>query len=140
MMATSALWSGYSMRDLDELFAALAKSRFRNGFRLSNADAAYLNKKGLEIIIQHARDFVVKRLAGAYPVNDGRQTPMKNHPAFVAQHATGTCCRKCLEKWHQIPTGKPLSKKHIGYIIEVLRRWLAGQNVERPTVGGEEPC
>ncbi|MHC4115996.1 MAG: DUF4186 domain-containing protein [Planctomycetota bacterium] len=128
------------MRDMDELFAALTRSKFRSKFRLSDRDAAYLSQKGLETIAEHARDFVAKRLADAYPVNDGRQTPTKNHPAFAAQHATGTCCRKCLEKWHQIPRGKPLSETDIDYIIEVLRRWLAGQNVEPPAGGREEPC
>ncbi|MEA3225982.1 MAG: DUF4186 domain-containing protein, partial [Planctomycetota bacterium] len=121
------------MRNMDELFAALGRSKFRSRFRLSGKDAVYLSQKGLETITEHARDFVAKRLADAYPANDGRQTPMKNHPVFVAQHATGTCCRKCLEKWHRIPRGEPLKEADIDYIVEVLRLWLAGQNVEPPT-------
>jgi len=47
-------------------------------------------------IEQHARDFVNECLAPELPKNDGKQTPMKNHPVFIAQHATATCCRKCL--------------------------------------------
>ncbi len=121
------------MRDLDELFAALDRSKFRSRFRLSAKDEAYLSQKGLETVAQHARDFVTKRLADAYPANDGRQTPMRNHPVFVAQHATATCCRKCLEKWHRIPRGKPLSEAEIDHIIEVLMRWLAGHNANSPT-------
>ena len=81
------------MRDMDGLFAALGRSKFRSRFRLSGKEAAYLSEKGLDTIIEHARDFVTKRLAEAYPANDGHQTPMRNHPVFVAQHATGTCCR-----------------------------------------------
>jgi hypothetical protein len=84
-------------------------------------------------MLEHARDFVTTRLADAYPANDGRQTPMKNHPVFVAQHATGTCCRKCLAKWHHIPKGRPLTEKQIDNILEVLKRWLADQNVQQPT-------
>ncbi len=120
------------MRDMDELFRALGRSRFRSRFRLSGKDAKYLSQKGLEAIIEHARDFVTKRLADAYPANDGRQTPMRNHPVFVAQHATGTCCRKCLEKWHSIPKGEPLTQADVNYVIQVLRRWLVGQNVQPP--------
>lgn len=135
----AVLRNRHSMRDLDDLFAALARSKFRSKFRLFERDAAYLSKKGLETVTEHARDFVTKRLADAWPANDGRQTPMKNHPVFVAQHATGTCCRKCLEKWHRIPRGKPLQKADIDYIIEVLRRWLADQNIEPPASGPEEP-
>lgn len=128
------------MRDMDELFRALGRSRFRSRFRLSGKDANYLRQKGLEAITEHARDFVTRRLAGAYPANDGRQTPMRNHPVFVAQHATGTCCRKCLEKWHRIPMGSPLTETDISYMIEVLKRWLVGQNVTPSASGQDELC
>ena len=117
------------MRDMDELFAALGRSRFRSRFRLSGKEAEYLGRKGLATILEHARDFVTRRLTEANPANDGRQTPMRNHPVFIAQHATGTCCRKCLEKWYYISKSKPLTKKQIDYIIEVLKRWLTEQNV-----------
>jgi len=119
------------MRDMDELFAGLGRSKFRSRFRLSGKEAEYLRDKGLETVLRHARDFVAKRLADAEPANDGKQTPMRNHPVFVAQHATGTCCRGCLAKWHRIPKGKPLKQEHIDYIVEVLRRWLAGQNIQQ---------
>jgi hypothetical protein len=119
------------MRDIDELFAALGRSKFRSRFRLTGKEAEYLTYKGLDIILQHARDFVTKRLADAEPVNDGRQTPMRNHPVFVAQHATGTCCRGCLAKWHHIPKGRPLTQEQIDYVVEVLKRWLAGQNIQQ---------
>ena len=119
------------MRDMDELFAALGQSKFRSRFRLTGKEAEYLRDKGLEVILDHARDFVVKRLADANPANDGKQTPMRNHPVFIAQHATGTCCRGCLAKWHGIPKGKPLTQQQIEYIVEVIRRWLAGQNIQQ---------
>jgi len=121
------------MRDIDELFAALGRSQFRSRFRLAGKEAEYLRDKGLATILQHARDFVTKRLADAEPANDGRQTPMRNHPVFVAQHATGTCCRGCLAKWHRIPKGRPLTQQQIDYIIEVLKRWLAGQDDKQVT-------
>jgi hypothetical protein len=119
------------MRDMDELFAALGRSKFRSRFRLSGKEAEYLRDKGLATILQHARDLVKKRLADAEPANDGKQTPMRNYPVFVAQHATGTCCRGCLAKWHGIPKGRPLTQEQIDYIVEVLRRWLAGQNTQQ---------
>jgi hypothetical protein len=119
------------MRDMDELFAALGRSKFRSRFRLSGKEAAYLEEKGLATILEHARDFVTKRLAQANPANEGRQTPMRNHPVFVAQHATGTCCRKCLAKWHGIPGGKPLTAQQIDYILRVLKRWLTNQNARQ---------
>ena len=125
------------MRDMDELFAALDRSKFRSRFRLAGKEAEYLRDKGLATILQHARDFITKRLADANPANDGKQTPMRNHPVFIAQHATGTCCRGCLAKWHGIPKSKPLTQKQIDYIVEVLRRWLEEQNIQQQAHGRE---
>jgi hypothetical protein len=112
------------MRDPDELFAALAQSKFRSRFRLGTKEKLYLNEKSLPVILEHGRRFIEERLASAQPRNDGRQTPMRGHPVFVAQHATATCCRGCLAKWHRIPEGQPLTPEQIDYIIAVLARWL----------------
>ena len=122
---------------MGELFAVLGRSKFRGRFRLYDKEAEYLRDKGLETILQHARYFITKRLADAEPPNDGKQTPIRNHPVFIAQHATGTCCRSCLAKWHGIPKGRPLIQEQIDYIVEVLRRWLAGQNIRNQALGWE---
>jgi hypothetical protein len=115
------------MRDLDDLFRALERSAFRRRFHLGPADREYLRKKGGQTIHDHARDFIAKRLAPAAPPNDGKQTPFRGHPVFVAQHATATCCRGCLAKWHAIPRGRELSDEEQGYVAGVIERWL---NVE----------
>jgi len=113
-----------SVRDIDDIFAALGRSRFRSRFRLGKKEAKYLEDKGLAVIVEHARDFVVRRLADAEPANDGKQTPMRNHPVFIAQHATATCCRKCLAKWHRITKGRALTDEEIDYVVAVIERWL----------------
>ncbi|HEV2735735.1 MAG TPA: DUF4186 domain-containing protein [Longimicrobiaceae bacterium] len=115
------------MRDLDDLFAALAKSDFRRRFRLRGPDLAYLRGRGIEAVMEHAAGFIATRLAVAEPANDGRQTPMRNHPAFVAQHATATCCRGCLRKWHRIPAGRALTGEETRHVLAVMERWLRGQ-------------
>lgn len=112
------------MQDLDTLFAKLATSSFRQKFHLRPTERAYLETKGSAVILRHAADFVSQRLAPAQPKNDGKQTPFRNHPVFVAQHATATCCRGCLEKWHGIPKGQALSVEEQTYIVSVLDRWL----------------
>jgi len=116
---------GAVMRDLDDLFAALARSRFRSRFRLGAKETSYLSEKTLAVVLEHGRRFVTERLADAQPKNDGKQTPMRGHPIFVAQHATATCCRGCLAKWHRIPQGQPLTPEQIDYILAVLARWLS---------------
>ena len=112
------------MRDLDELFEALSKSAFRAKFHLQGKDLVYLHTKGLPTVIVHAEDFISKRLAPAVLKNDGKQTPFRGHPVFVAQHATACCCRGCLEKWHRIPKGRALAPDEEAYVIKVLERWL----------------
>ena len=116
-----------SKKEFEELFNRLSKSKFRSRFKLPKKEHDYLEKKGFDVIEQHAHDFIVQRLAPAYPSNDGKQTPMKNHPAFIAQHATGTCCRKCLKKWHDIEMGEKLSAEQVDYVVGVVMEWLRRQ-------------
>ena len=112
------------MRNLDGVFERLQQSSFRQRFRLQGPEREYLERKGLDVVMGHAADFVDKRLAPAFPANDGKQTPMRKHPVFVAQHATATCCRGCLEKWHAVTRGHELSPVEKRYIIDVIRHWL----------------
>ncbi len=112
------------MREFESLFAALMKSKFRSRFHLKGKDLAYLQDKGVPLILDHARDFLVKRLAPAMIPNDGKQTPYRGHPVFVAQHATACCCRACLHKWHGIEPGRELTADEQNYLIEVLGYWL----------------
>jgi hypothetical protein len=72
----------------------------------------------------HAAEIIAERLAPAEPRNDGRQTPYRNHPVFVAQHATATCCRGCLETWHGIAKGHRLDRGERDYVVEVIGRWI----------------
>jgi hypothetical protein len=115
------------VRNLDDVFAALAKSAFRRSFHLRGKELAYLRSKGLPLVLAHAEDFIAKRLAPAVIANDGKQTPFRGHPVFVAQHATACCCRGCLEKWHRIPQGRELTSEEKAYVAEVLERWLCRQ-------------
>ena len=115
------------MRELPELFDALAKSDFRRRFRLGPVERRYLDEMRLDVVVAHARDFVRERLAPAEPKNDGRQTPMRGHPVVVAQHATATCCRSCLAKWHGLAMGKLLDDEEVEYVVRVLMTWIERQ-------------
>lgn len=109
---------------MDQIFSRLAKSKFRSRFKLGEKERQYLQSKGFQVIEQHAREFIMERIAPSLPKNDGKQTPMKNHPVFIAQHATATCCRKCLEKWHGIKMGQELTEQQIKYIVSIIMHWL----------------
>ena len=112
---------------LDDLFARLARSDFRRRFRLRGRELDYLRARGLEQVMEHGARFVAERLAPAEPANDGKQTPYRNHPVFVAQHATATCCRGCLAKGHAIPRGRELTDPERAHVLAVLERWLRCQ-------------
>ena len=115
------------MRPLDDLFAALAGSAFRRRFHLGARERAYLDAHGVSTILVQAEELIARRLAPANPPNDGKQTPFRGHPVFVAQHATATCCRSCLAKWHGIPRGSALTDEQQAHVIAVLGRWLQAE-------------
>ena len=109
---------------MDELFERLSKSKFRSSFHLKEKDRLYLKEKGYDKIKEHAYDFISNRLAPEVILNDGKQTPMRGHPVFIAQHATGTCCRGCLYKWHGIPKGRSLTSSEVDYVVSVIMEFL----------------
>jgi len=102
----------------------LSKSSFRSSFKLKEKDILYIKEKGRDTIEKHAFDFIDKRLKPKVILNDGKQTPMRGHPVFIGQHATATCCRSCLYKWHKIEKDKELTKEEVDYIVRVIMRWL----------------
>jgi hypothetical protein len=115
-----------TIRDLDQVFSGLARSSFRQRFHLGARELAYLHEKGLATVLEHARDFIDKRLAPADPANDGKQTPYRGHPVFIAQHATATCCRSCLEKWR----GQTLNVQERTHVVAAIERWLRMNSAE----------
>ena len=110
---------------IEKLLDSLAKSKFIGSFHLNSKMKDYVKEKGIDKIKSDAYDLIEKRLAPANPLNDGKQTPMRQvHPVFIAQHACGCCCRGCLERIHHIPKNKELSKSEIDYIVEVIMTWI----------------
>ncbi len=107
--------------------ASLRKSKFRSKFKLSPKDQDYIATKGLETIKEHAYLFINTRVAPAHPKNDSKQTPMRGHPVFIAQHATATCCRGCILKWYGIEKGRALNDGEVDFIVALLVGWIEGQ-------------
>ena len=105
----------------------LSKSKFRSKFKLTKKDIDYINEKGMETIYSHACDFIRTRVASSVILNDGKQTPMRGHPVFIAQHATATCCRGCIEKWHKFPKGVELTYEQQQYLVNIIMEWINKQ-------------
>lgn len=117
----------------DLIFDRLQHSAFRRRFVLKAPEYRYLQEHGLEEVLQHAESFIATRLAPAQPDKDGKQTPFRGHPVFVAQHATATCCRSCLEKWHGIGMGAALTTLQVQHVIDMLAQWLQRQKAPPET-------
>jgi hypothetical protein len=119
------------VRPLDDLFTALASSAFRRRFHLGASERAQMAAKGIAEILIQAEGIIATRLAPAAPPNDGKQTPFRGHPVFIAQHATATCCRGCLAKWHGIERGAALTDEEQAHVIAVIDRWLRSERATR---------
>ena len=113
---------------MNDIFDKLSKSKFRSSFKLKDKDKEYIKSKGIDTIEKHAYDFIESRVSGDNILNDGKQTPMRGHPVFVAQHATATCCRGCIYKWYHIPKNRKLTKAEIDYLVRIIMTWIKKQN------------
>ena len=129
-----AVLGDFGSADQFEYQVASQMTAFRGRFHLGAADRAYVERKGMRAVLEHAHEIIARRLAPAHPAKDGKQTPFRGHPVFVAQHATATCCRACLAKWHGIEKGRELKREETDHVLSVLRgvaelrstRWHSG--------------
>lgn len=115
------------MQSIDTALEKLQKSDFRRKFKLSQNDIDYINQKGIDTVRKHAEDFIKTRLAPADIPNDGKQTPMRGHPVFVAQHGCACCCRGCLYKWYKVKPGTEMSDEQQEKVVSLLMRWIEKQ-------------
>ena len=112
------------MATIEETFIRLNKSTFRSKFHLSAKDKKYIKEKGMDTIEKHAINFIKTRLAPSNIPKDGKQTPMRGHPVFIAQHACACCCRGCLNKWYHIPKNRELTEDEQRRIVKLLMEWI----------------
>lgn len=119
-------------RWIEDTLERLSHSAFRAKFALAAKDRAYARAKGRDVIDRHAHEMLRDRVGDASPRNDGRQTPWKGHPVFTAQHATATCCRGCIEKWHHIPKGRALSETEINRLADLVMAWIERDLKDHP--------
>jgi hypothetical protein len=117
---------------LDQKLDAIGRQPFRAKFHLRGPELVTAEQRTPATLRLHARDLIVKRLAPAEPYKDGKQTPYRGHPVFVAQHATATCCRSCLQRWHRIPTGRELTRDEQAYVVDVICRWIEREVADQP--------
>jgi hypothetical protein len=109
---------------VDERIDRIGAHPFRAKFHLRGRDRALAQLRGADTIRRQARELIAARVAPAEPYKDGTQTPYRGHPVFVAQHATATCCRNCLARYHGIRKGHELTPDELDYVVDVICRWI----------------
>jgi hypothetical protein len=123
-------WKRLHRRDLDDAahtFEALRHELIRHHFfhkTIDDAAVRHAQRKGRGKLKEAARDRLGKYLAPANPPRDGRQTPFHGNAIYYAQHATATCCRTCLEYWHDIPKARPLTTEELAYCTKLVELFL----------------
>jgi hypothetical protein len=120
-----------SQGELDQRLDRIARHPFRARFHLRERERSYAELRSEQTLRVHADELIAKRLAPAAPYKDGKQTPYRGHPVFVAQHATATCCRTCLERRHGIERGRELSADERAYVVDVITCWIE-RELEQP--------
>jgi hypothetical protein len=127
-----------SLGDIEFTIEALEKEWIRHHFwhvEIPQKAINYALRKGSVALKDSIRSRLNSSVALAKPFHDGIQTPFEsNNPIHYAQHATASCCRKCIEKWHGIERGKDLNEEEITYLTQLIMEYI---KIKLPNLGNE---
>jgi len=99
----------------------------------------YARRKGKLGLRAAAEHRIRASVAPAQPAFDGRQTGKSGNPLFYGQHATATCCRKCIDYWHGVEQGRPLTEAEIQYFTALLNMFVDERLPNLPEAGEKVP-
>jgi uncharacterized heparinase superfamily protein len=127
-------WGRVHQRDVSDAqhtFSALRLEMFRHHMwhvEISQRAVNYARRKG-KLKLRSAAEKQLRRLIGhSNPPYDGRQTPRETSATaniiHYAQHATASCCRKCLEYWHGIPQNQELTDEEVAYLTDLVMLYV----------------
>lgn len=119
----------HDLEDIDNTVSSLQRELIRHEFWNRPLDARALNhanRKGRGGLREDAVHRLSKYLGRPRSElsRDGMQTPFAGNVIYYAQHATATCCRKCVEAWHGIDRGKPLASDEVSYLTELVMHYI----------------
>jgi hypothetical protein len=117
--------------DANYTFGALQYELIRHHFwhiPVSERAVNYARRKGCALLRQAAERQIRQSVGSAKHPREGFQTSRETSPTanaiHFAQHATASCCRRCVAEWHGIPEGRPLSADEIEYLTELAMLYL----------------
>ena len=137
--------------DIDYTFECLRRELIRHHFWHVEIDEKAINcarRKGNVNLQSAVRSRIKSSISAPNNPYDGRQTPMEGsgNPIHYAQHATASCCRKCVEYWHNIPPNRALTDDEVDYLSSLAMLFLEerlpnlkpeGENIARTPKKGE---
>ena len=113
--------------DIEYTFASLRHEKIRSHYWLKPFDEKALERarrKGLQGVMEAIGPRLrssIRRKANGF---DGRQTKLEGFVICYAQHATATCCRKCLSYWHDLPADRDLEPVELAYCETLVSAYL----------------
>ncbi|MEJ0099377.1 MAG: DUF4186 family protein [Pseudomonadota bacterium] len=120
-------------KDIQHTFSQLKQEFIRHHFWHKEIDEAadkHARRKGKKLLRDAAERRIRSSVGNAQPVRDGQQTPMSGNILYYAQHATASCCRTCMEYWHDIPKGRQLLDSEVLYLSDLIMRFV-GERMPR---------
>ncbi len=120
------------LRDVDYTLEALKLEHVRHFYwcQVTPSEYAinYARRKGRFALPEAVRRRLVSSVGKDKIFRDGIQTKKADSPVanvvHYAQHATASCCRRCIEEWHAIPTGRALTDAEIDYLSQLVLRYI----------------
>jgi hypothetical protein len=128
--------------DVEHTFGALRREWIRHRFWHIEIDqwarnaALRLGRDAMDRAVDHK---LRVRVGPEHPYRDGGQTPLERDPVAYAQHATASCCRKCIKEWHGIPEGQPLADEEILYLKGLALAYIDERFPDLPRCGQKVP-
>ena len=125
-------WDRLDRRDLGDVahtVECLNKELIRHRYWHVKIDEKAMNhatRKGTGGLREAAEHRLRKYVAAprAKLFRDGSQTPLSGNVIFYGQHATATCCRKCIEAWHGIERNRALTDSEIDYMTALVMLYV----------------
>ena len=124
-------WDRVTTRKLSDVaytFDVMKSELIRHEFwhrKLDQRALNYARRKGRLLLREAAEARVLSSVGGAKHPREGQQTPFEGNILYYAQHAVAACCRKCIEYWHGIESGRPLSDAQKDYLVELIMLYVA---------------
>lgn len=116
------------LEDVENTFDALGSEWIRHEFWERPFDQHAVNharRKGKRIMLGVEAAKRIRQSVGKvrHP-REGVQTPYSGNILYYAQHSVAACCRRCIEYWHGIPGGAPLTEENIEYLTALVVRYV----------------